>query len=325
MILHDVGWPYGRRDLYYDPPTSPEGLQPHARKGMSPKRTHLLNSGGMNVDLHNALEEGGPRNGVRTGLDDFVAEHAAPLRQIVIPTYYGLAIVAEEAFLAAHPAVAELMDELESPAGTSRLVDLAESIRIDEVVFSHNIERMRHARIDRGTQRYLALLRSALLDRHYLENEDRISSLLECAQRGSAVNRDHLRAPANFRAARCGSSPPIGRPADPPTPATSPTRHSAESPCASSMRPWPGSTTPGWPGTSSRWDAGEAVPPSTCGASSRRSRTRPGRCGSSTTSARPRPSRSPIRTRCAPTTCSRASTGSATGSNASTSSTIACV
>ena len=35
MILHDVGWPYGRRDLYYAPDTIPEECrQPYAQKGM---------------------------------------------------------------------------------------------------------------------------------------------------------------------------------------------------------------------------------------------------------------------------------------------------
>ena len=35
LILHDVGWPYGRRDLYYDPETVPEEFrQPYRQAGM---------------------------------------------------------------------------------------------------------------------------------------------------------------------------------------------------------------------------------------------------------------------------------------------------
>ncbi|MEO6629391.1 MAG: class I SAM-dependent methyltransferase, partial [Aquihabitans sp.] len=35
LILHDVGWPYGRRDLYYEPDTiPPEHRQPYRRAGM---------------------------------------------------------------------------------------------------------------------------------------------------------------------------------------------------------------------------------------------------------------------------------------------------
>ncbi len=39
ILLHDVGWPYGRRDLYYDPSAIPEAhRQPHARGGLVPGR-----------------------------------------------------------------------------------------------------------------------------------------------------------------------------------------------------------------------------------------------------------------------------------------------
>ncbi len=32
VLLHDLGWPYGRRDLYYNPETIPaEYRQPYAR------------------------------------------------------------------------------------------------------------------------------------------------------------------------------------------------------------------------------------------------------------------------------------------------------
>ena len=42
MLLHDVGWPYGRRDLFYDPEAIPEAhRQPHARAGVKPGRSEL--------------------------------------------------------------------------------------------------------------------------------------------------------------------------------------------------------------------------------------------------------------------------------------------
>ena len=96
MILHDVAWPYGRRDLYYDPATIPEEhRQPYAQKGISMGRSTLVNSGGLNPTMCNAIEEGGPRNGVMTAVDDFVAQHPEPLHVLVIPIYFGLAIVVE--------------------------------------------------------------------------------------------------------------------------------------------------------------------------------------------------------------------------------------
>ncbi|MDW3220235.1 MAG: CmcI family methyltransferase [Acidimicrobiales bacterium] len=201
MILHDVGWPYGRRDLYYNPSDIPqEHRQPHERKGMMPGRTKLLPAGGMNITLENAVEEGGPRNGVRTGLDDFIAEHDKPIRQVILPIYFGLAIVADEEYLAAHPDVVAFLDRLESHEGTQELLELSEQIRLEGVVFEHNIDRMRNERLGRATDRYIDLLKGSLLDEHYLENEERIDYLLACLRSGRDLNEEELRDPVKARA-----------------------------------------------------------------------------------------------------------------------------
>ena len=47
ICLHDVGWPYGRRDLYYAPErVDPAHRRPHARRGIVPGRSELAESGG---------------------------------------------------------------------------------------------------------------------------------------------------------------------------------------------------------------------------------------------------------------------------------------
>ncbi len=106
LLLHDVGWPYGHRDLYYEPSQIPEDYrQPHARAGMAPGFIRLLPEGGLNAELHNAIEGGGPRNGVRRALDDFLEAHDRPCRLVHLPLYFGLAIVVEEERLEANPAL----------------------------------------------------------------------------------------------------------------------------------------------------------------------------------------------------------------------------
>ena len=58
------GWPYGRRDLYYDPTNIPdEHLQPWQRGGHAARsvRSCRTSGGGMNPTLANAEHEGGPR------------------------------------------------------------------------------------------------------------------------------------------------------------------------------------------------------------------------------------------------------------------------
>ena len=72
-------------------------------KGIRPGTKQVLPKGGLNPEHYNAITEGGPRNGVMTALDDFVAEYDRPLRRLVLPVYFGLAIVVEEARLDAEP------------------------------------------------------------------------------------------------------------------------------------------------------------------------------------------------------------------------------
>ena len=90
IVLHDVAWPYGRRDLYYDPDIIPaEHRHPHARRGMSPTEAELLPTGGYNAHLHNALREGGPRNGVLTAVEDYLAETKQTYLTARIPAAFG--------------------------------------------------------------------------------------------------------------------------------------------------------------------------------------------------------------------------------------------
>ena len=51
---------------------------------------------------------------------------------------------------------------------------------------------------DRATRRYLGLLKDALLDQHYLENELRIEHLLECLSAGQPVDQDKLANPGRY-------------------------------------------------------------------------------------------------------------------------------
>ncbi|HEV8177810.1 MAG TPA: TylF/MycF/NovP-related O-methyltransferase, partial [Gemmatimonadales bacterium] len=199
LIMHDVCWPYGRRDLYYAPERIPEEFrQPHETRGILPGRKELVREGGLNQQLENALEEGGPRNGVRTALDDFAEEHDRPLRCVVLPVYHGLALAADQDLLDAHPKLAELLDRLDGAETRYELMQLAESIRIDEQVEHHKGHRSLEARADRATHLYLDLLKGALLDEHYLENELRIEHLLECIGAGESLNPKKFGDPTRF-------------------------------------------------------------------------------------------------------------------------------
>jgi Macrocin-O-methyltransferase (TylF)/Methyltransferase domain len=171
VVLHDVGWPYGRRDLYYAPERIPEKFrQPYAQKGIRLRggakgQDDLLERGGFNPRMNNALHEGGARNGVMTAVEDFVAEYEGALRLRVVPIYFGLAILAEEEQIASLPELAEAFERLDDPQFLRELLELSEQLRIREMHWGQVVFYRWQDRLDAMAERYLALLRASLDDR----------------------------------------------------------------------------------------------------------------------------------------------------------------
>lgn len=116
VILHDVGWPCGRRDHYWAPASIPEAFRhPCFTKIEEANQTskeaaasaRLLNFlGGLTPHPDQvgdetksssraiAGHEGGPRNGVLTAIEDFIGEQPAnQWRLLTIPTVFGLGII----------------------------------------------------------------------------------------------------------------------------------------------------------------------------------------------------------------------------------------
>jgi GT2 family glycosyltransferase/glycosyltransferase involved in cell wall biosynthesis len=130
ILLHDVGWPYGRRDLYYDPRAIPAAhRQPHARGGLAPGRMEL--GPGLNDHLENALLEGTPANGVLSAVEDFVAESPTQWRMWSIPGLSGMAILASAAVLEQSAPLRELLDSIDTPAFLRAHCEAIEQARIE--------------------------------------------------------------------------------------------------------------------------------------------------------------------------------------------------
>jgi len=93
ILLHDVGWPHGRRDDYHDPQQiPPEYLQPVVEGGgLYPgvKGTHE----GAIPYRWPAAQQGGPRNGVLTAVEDFIGSQTDPPELVLIPSFYGLGLL----------------------------------------------------------------------------------------------------------------------------------------------------------------------------------------------------------------------------------------
>jgi predicted O-methyltransferase YrrM len=94
IFLHDVCWPYGRRDMYYQPELiPPEFIHPYEKKGMVRGVSKLVSSNGKNYNLCNAIEEGGAKNGVLTAVEDFLKEYNDKYSFFYLDQEYGLGVL----------------------------------------------------------------------------------------------------------------------------------------------------------------------------------------------------------------------------------------
>ncbi len=93
ILFHDVAWPYGRRDMYYNPDNlNAENRHPYAYRGMVPDSSDLVDHG-MNGSFANALYEGGPQNGVLTAIEDFIASISTGVKFYTLPFFNGFGIL----------------------------------------------------------------------------------------------------------------------------------------------------------------------------------------------------------------------------------------
>jgi SAM-dependent methyltransferase len=132
LLFHDVAWPHGRRDDYFDPEQIPEERR-HPVAGSS--GGIFPGEPGLRADglpyPRSAAREGGPENGVLTAAEDFVARDEE-LRLAVVPAFFGFGLVwhARAPWAAA---VAELVD----PWDGNPLLRRLEENRIYHLATSH--------------------------------------------------------------------------------------------------------------------------------------------------------------------------------------------
>jgi hypothetical protein len=131
LLFHDVCWPHARRDDYYDPDAVPaEHRQPIARdSGLFPGEAGVRRGG---LPYRNpAAREGGPRNGVLTAVEDFVAGREG-LRLVVVPAFFGLGVVWD-----AGAPWADDVAALLAPFDRNPLMERLEANRVQHLVALH--------------------------------------------------------------------------------------------------------------------------------------------------------------------------------------------
>jgi hypothetical protein len=92
VLLHDVGWPLGRRDSYYAPERIPEEHRQPIYEGafLVPDEPATAANGLFFERV--APHEGGPGNGVLTAVEDF-AETRDELELAIVPAFFGLGVL----------------------------------------------------------------------------------------------------------------------------------------------------------------------------------------------------------------------------------------
>jgi len=100
VFLHDVGWPWARRDLYYAPELIPAAFRQRFdyEGGCVPGSPMLVPHRGFRGmgQFAAAICEGGPRNGVLTAIEDHIDDVRAAGGTIAfaeIPAVFGLGIL----------------------------------------------------------------------------------------------------------------------------------------------------------------------------------------------------------------------------------------
>ncbi|KXV29751.1 hypothetical protein AD936_18140 [Gluconobacter japonicus] len=123
-FVHDVDWPSGRRDLYYDPSSIPENfLHDYSWElGTVPEQADLISGGFRGAGAFAwAHQSGGEKNGVRTAIEDFIADgRVDEVEFLSIPGVFGLGVIASKN----HPFLEEIKSLLEPFANNPLLIDL---------------------------------------------------------------------------------------------------------------------------------------------------------------------------------------------------------
>ncbi|MGI9021998.1 MAG: class I SAM-dependent methyltransferase [Acidimicrobiales bacterium] len=95
VFAHDVGWPSGRRDMYYAPGTlPPKAVHPHDYdRGAVVGSSDLVEAGFQGGgEFAWAVAEGGPANGVLTAVEAFLADRPH-LELAIVPCVFGLGVI----------------------------------------------------------------------------------------------------------------------------------------------------------------------------------------------------------------------------------------
>ncbi|MDQ1747660.1 MAG: hypothetical protein QOD07_1923 [Frankiaceae bacterium] len=157
-VMHDVGWPSGRRDQYYAPDRLPaEAVWPHSfTRGATLDSTELTREGrGFRGEgaFAFALHEGGPRNGVRTAIEDVLAADPS-LAMLTTPMVFGLGVIGDKT----HPQWSDI-ETLMAPYVGNPTLEAAERNRLDLLLHVIELQDLEAERLTDEAERTVISMR----------------------------------------------------------------------------------------------------------------------------------------------------------------------
>jgi GT2 family glycosyltransferase len=184
VALHDVGWPYGRRDLYYDPDNIPaQERRPFERRGLRPDSDELVDDG-INPHLANAKLPAPRHSGVLGAVEDFVAESEREWRLFTVPGLHGLGVLADAELLEERQEVRKLLESTRRAGFLRRQLEAVERERIET-----EIRRAKAERAVRAHEKEKAKAKPATELQDQLEEAERRAARLR-RQRDAAEARE---------------------------------------------------------------------------------------------------------------------------------------
>jgi hypothetical protein len=130
LVVHNVHWPFGRRDGYYDPSAIPPAhLREPTELGLLPGQRDPAEAG-LRLTPWCARRDFEPRSGVLSAVEDAVAASALEWTVLEVPGFHGAAVLVEARRLVERPALAAVLDELRSARFLGEQARRAESARL---------------------------------------------------------------------------------------------------------------------------------------------------------------------------------------------------
>lgn len=197
LLIHDVRWPHGRRDDYFDPSQIPadarhpladgEGLFP-GDPGTRP--------GGLPYP-RSAAHEGGPRNGVLTAVEDFVSSRS-DVSLATVPAFFGFGVAWE-----ATAPWSEAVKRIVEPFDRHPVLERLEANRVEHVARGYLCQ-TEVWELQRQLTRQRAALQRLLDSRAFgvAERLSRLRDRLGIATEQSVVSKEEIRAALEDSASR---------------------------------------------------------------------------------------------------------------------------